>query len=170
MITVPLFALVAPLTFINPLIPRTVNVIIFFGILYFLLRKPTRDFFAARFARIRSLLERAAKEKAEAQARLQTIDERLAQLDLEAARIKETSRQESAAESERLKAQAQAEIEKIRDTARREIEAAKQTALVELRQFTAENTVTLAERIIRRELNPADDAALLERASNGFKM
>lgn len=170
MINAPLFSFVAPLTFINPLIPRTFNVIIFFGILYFLLRKPTRDFFAERFARIRSLLERAAKEKAEAQARLKTIDERLAQLDNEAIRIKEVSRQEAAAESERLKAQTQAEIEKIRDTARREIEAAKQTALVELRQYTAANTVALAEQIIRRELNPTDDAALLERASNGFKM
>lgn len=170
MITVVFFALVAPLTFINPLIPRTFNVIIFFGILYFVLRKPTRDFFAGRFARIRSRLERAAKEKAEAQARLRTIDERLAQLDHEAARIKEISRQEAAAESERLKVQTQTEIEKIRDTVRREIEAAKQTALVELRQYTAANTVTLAEQIIRRELNPADDAALLERAGNGFKM
>ena len=169
MITLHLLSLVAPLTFINPLIPRTFNVIIFFSILYFLLRKPTRDFFAERFARIRSLLERAAKEKAEAQARIKTIDERLAQLDNETAKIQAVARQESAAESERLKAQTQAEIEKIRDTARREIEAAKQTALAELRQYTAANTVALAEQIIRRELNPADDAALLERASNGFK-
>ncbi len=170
MITAQFFALAISLLFINPLIPRTFNVIIFFGILYFLLRKPTRDFFAERFARIRSLLERAAQEKAEAQARLKTIDERLAQLDREAARIKETSRQEAAAETERLRAQTQAEIEKIRDTARREIEAAKQTALIELRQQTATHTVALAEQIIRRELNPTDDAALLERASNGFKM
>lgn len=170
MITLQLLSLVAPLTLINPLIPRTFNVIIFFGILYFLLRKPTRDFFAERFARIRSLLERAAKEKAEAQARIKTIDERLAQLDNETARIQEVARQEAAAESERLKAQTQAEIEKLRDTAHREIEAAKQTALAELRQYTAANTVALAEQIIRRELNPADDAALLERASNGFKM
>jgi F-type H+-transporting ATPase subunit b len=168
MLTVLLF--VVPLTFINPLIPRAVNVAIFFGILYFLLRKPTRDFFAERFTRIRSILERAAKEKAEAQARIKTIDERLAQLDSEVARIKETAQQEAAAESARLKAQTQTEIEKIRNTARREIEAAKQTALVELRQYTAANTVTLAEQLIRRELTPTDDAALLERASNGFKM
>lgn len=170
MMTEQLFSLVAPLTFINPLIPRAVNVAIFFGILYFLLRKPTREFFAQRFAQIRSLLERAAKERAEAQARIKAIDERLAQLDSEVAKIKETARQEAAAESERLKTQTQSEIEKIRDTARREIEAAKQTALVELRQFTAANTVSLAEQIIRRELTPADDAALLERASREFKM
>lgn len=170
MLTIQLLTLVTPLTFINPLIPRAVNVAIFFGILYFLLRKPARDFFAERFARIRSVLQRAAQEKAEAQARLRTIDERLAQLDSEVAKIKATAEQEAVAESERLKAQTEAEIAKIKETARREIEAAKQTALVELRQYAATNTVTLAEQIIRRELSPADDAALLQRASSEFKM
>lgn len=170
MMTSQLFSFVTPLLLINPLIPRAVNVAIFFTILYLLLRKPTREFFAARFQKIRAALDRAAREKAEAQARIKAIDERLAQLDQETARIKDTARQEAAAETERLKAQTQAEIEKIRDTARREIEAAKQTALVELRQFTATNAVTLAEQMIRRELTPADDAALLQRASNEFKM
>ena len=170
MLTQRLFSFVAPLTFINPLIPRAFNVAIFFGVLYFLLRKPAREFFAERYARIRSVLARAAQEKAEAQARIKTIDERLAQLDSEVVRIKEASRQEAAAEAERLKAQTQAEVEKIRDTARREIEAAKQTALVELRQYTATNTVALAEQIIRRELSPADDTALLQRASSEFTM
>lgn len=170
MMTVQFFSLVAPLALINPLIPRAVNVAIFFGILYFLLRKPVRTFFAERFRHIRAVLERAAREKEEAQARIRAIDARLAQLDSEVARIKETSRQETAAETERLKAQTQSEVEKIRDAAHREIEAAKQTALVELRQFTAANAVTLAERIIRKELTPADDAALLQRASNEFKM
>ncbi len=165
----PLYALVAPLLLINPLISRAFNVAIFFGILYFLLRKPVRQFFAERFAQIRARLARAAREKEEAQKRIRAIDERLAQLDSEVAKIRETAHQEAAAETERLRLQTQADIEKIRETARREIEAATQTALVELRQFTAANAVTRAEQIIRRELTPADDATLLERASNGFK-
>ena len=169
MILTQLCSLVAPLLLINPLISRAFNVAVFFGILYFLLRKPVRQFFVERFARIRATLERAAREKEEAQARIRAIDARLAQLDSEVAKIKETSRQEVAAETERLRAQTQADLEKIRDTARRETEAAKQVALVELRQFAAANAVTRAEQIIRRELTPADDAALLERASNGFK-
>jgi F-type H+-transporting ATPase subunit b len=170
MILMQFFPLIALLSFINPLIPRAVNVAIFFAILYFLLRKPVRNFFTERFQQIRARLERAAREKEEAQTRIRTIDARLAQLDSEVARIKEASRQEAAAETERLKAQTQAEIEKIRNIARREIEAAKQTALVELRQFTATNAVTLAERLIRQELTPADDAALLQRASQEFKL
>lgn len=169
MLLTPCFSLVAPLLLINPLISRAFNVAIFFGILYFLLRKPVQQFFTERFTRIRATLARAAREKEEAQARIRAIDERLAQLDSEVAKIKETSRQEVAAETERLNAQTQADIEKIRDTARREIEAAKHIALVELRQFAAGNAVARAEQMIRRELTPADDAALRQRASNGFK-
>ena len=65
---------------------------------------------------------------------------------------------------------AKADAEKIRATASREIDAATQTAMIELRQFTAGNAVNLAEKIIRQELTPADDAALLHRASNEIKM
>ena len=160
----------APLLLINPLFARAFNVAVFFGVLYFLLRKPLQQFFTERFQQIRSRLERAAREKEEAQTRLKTIEARLAQLDSEVARIQETARQEAAAETARLQAQTQAEAEKLRDTARREIEAAKQVALVELRHFTATNAVTRAEQIIRRELTPADDAALLQRASSEYKM
>lgn len=169
MIVMQIFALVTPLL-INPLIPRTFNVAVFFGVLYFLLRKPTRAFFAERFQSIRASLERAAREKEEAQTRLRAIDARLAQLDSETAKIKETARQEAAAENQRLSAQTQTEVEKFQDTTRREIEAAKQTALVELRQFAATNAVTRAEQIIRQELTPADDADLLQRASSEYKM
>ena len=169
MLLPPFCSLVAPLLLLNPLLSRAFNVAVFFGILYFLLRKPVRQFFTERFAQIRATLERAAREKEEAQKRIRAIDERLAQLDSEVVRIRETARQEAAAETERLRAQTQADLEKIRETARREIEAATQTSLVELRQFAAANAVARAEQIIRRELTPADDAALLQRASNGFK-
>ena len=170
MIITQLFS--APLTFIlaENMVARWFNVIVFFGLLFFLLRKPTRDFFADRFARLRSSLERAAKEKEEAQARIQAIDARLAQLDSETAKIKETAKAEAAAETERLQLQTQADVEKIRATARREIDAATQTAMIELRQFTAGNAVNLAEKIIRQELTQADDAALLQRASSEIKM
>ncbi len=164
----------APLTFIllatESLVWRWINVILFFGLLFFLLRKPVSAFFAERLARIRSSIERAAKEKAEAQERIKAIDARLAQLDSETAKIKEDARLEAAAEAERIKAQTEAEIAKMRETAQREIEAAKQNALVELRQYTANQAVSMAEQIIRRELNATDDAALLQRASSELKM
>ncbi len=165
------FLFSAPLIFLaaENIYARWFNVIVFFGILFIILRKPVRTFFSERFAHIRASLERAAREKAEAESRIQTIDARLANLDAEAAKIKEIAKQEAAAETERLRAQTNAEIEKIKETAHREIDSAKQVALVELRQYTAASAVTMAEQLIRKELSSDDDAALLQRAGAEMK-
>jgi len=144
-------------------IPKLVNLVIFLGFLYFLLRKPTRDFFRERFTQIRAALESAAKEKAAAESKLTEIDARLNRLDTELAEIRSQTEREAAAERERIDAAAREDAEKLRLIAQREIEAAKKTALVELRQFAAEKSVELAEQIIRRELTPTDDARLLQR-------
>jgi F-type H+-transporting ATPase subunit b len=150
---------------LNPAIPKAINLVIFFTILYLLLRKPAREFFTRRYQEIRAGLDRAAKEKAEAEARMRELDARLNRLDADIAEIKEQARREAEAERERIVAAAAADAEKLRLTARREIEAAKQAALIELRRHAAEQAVALAEQAIRRELTPADDARLLERAS-----
>jgi F0F1-type ATP synthase membrane subunit b/b' len=146
-------------------IPKTVNLVIFFSILYFLLRKPTREFFTTRYNEIRAGLDRAARERAEAETRMKELDARMARLDAEIADIKAQARREAEAEAARITAAAQANVEKFRATAQREIESAKQNAMVELRQFAADQAVALAEQIIRRELKPEDDAKLVQRAS-----
>jgi len=148
---------------IHPAIPKAINLIIFLGVLYYLLRKPTREFFKRRFTEIRAALERAAKEKAAAAAKLAEINARLDRLDTELAEIRAQSEREAAAERERIEAMGREDAEKLRLTAQREIEGAKKAALVELRQFAAEKSVELAEQIIRRELTPEDDARLLRR-------
>lgn len=150
---------------INPAIPKAVNLVIFFTILYFLIRKPTREFFTERYNQIRSSIDRAAREKAEAEAKMKELDARMNRLDADIAEIKAQAGREAEAERERITAAAQAEAEKFRATAKREIESAKQNALIELRAYAAEQAVTLAEQVIRRELKPEDDANLLQRAS-----
>ena len=51
---------------------------------------------------------------------------------------------------------------KLREQARREIESAVKVARAELRSFAAEQSVRLAEEMIRRELRPEDDARLVQ--------
>ncbi|HWQ34585.1 MAG TPA: ATP synthase F0 subunit B [Blastocatellia bacterium] len=147
-------------------IAKTVNLIIFLGALYFLLRKPMREFFRQRYTEIRASLERAAREKETASARLAEIDARLNKLDAEIADIRTQAEREAAAERERIETQARQEAEKLRAMAQREIESAKNSALAELQQFTATQAVELAEKIIRRELTPDDDARLVGRISH----
>jgi F0F1-type ATP synthase membrane subunit b/b' len=153
----------------NPVLAKTVNLAIFLLILYLVLRRPTREFFHKRFREIRASLERAAKEKELAAARLAEIDARLNRLDAELAEIRAQAEREAAAERARIEQAAHEEAEKLRLLAQREIETAKKTALVELKQFAAEKSVELAEQIIRRELTQEDDARLLRRLSEEFE-
>ena len=147
---------------LNPAIPKAVNLIVFLLVLWYLLRKPTREFFTNRLREVRGTLERAARDREEATKKMAEIDARLARLDVDLAEIKAQADREAQAEEVRLAADAAADAERLRVVAQREIEAAKQTALAELRQFTAEKSVDLAEQIIRRELNADDDRRLVE--------
>ncbi|HZS05727.1 MAG TPA: ATP synthase F0 subunit B [Blastocatellia bacterium] len=150
---------------IHPAIPKAVNLAVFLGVLYYFLRKPTREFFRQRFATIRASLEHAAKEKEVASAKLAEISARLDRLDSEIAAIRSQAEQEAVAERQRIEALARQDAEKLRQTARREIESARNTALAELQEFTAAKSVEMAERIIRQELTADDDSRLLNRMS-----
>ncbi|MGH9768586.1 MAG: hypothetical protein ACREAB_14230 [Blastocatellia bacterium] len=145
--------------------PKLVNLVVFLTILYLLLRKPTREFFRQRLASVRETLDRAAREKQEATAKMAELDARLNRLDAELQGIEEQSEREAAAERSRMNAEAERGIEKVREMAGREIEAAKQVAMADLREFAATKAVDLAEQMIRREMTPADDAKLVKRAS-----
>jgi F-type H+-transporting ATPase subunit b len=150
---------------LHPAIPKTFNLALFLGVLYYLLRKPAREFFAARLAEVRATLDRAAREKAAAEAKMRELNERLNKLNDEVAAIRSQAEREAQAERARLEAEAKADAEKLRVTAQREIEGAKQAALAQLREFTASQSIELAEQLIRRELTPQDDAKLLRRVS-----
>jgi F0F1-type ATP synthase membrane subunit b/b' len=146
-------------------IPKLFNVVVFLGILYALVRKPAREFFQTRYATIRESLERAAREKELATAKLSEINARMDRLDAEIGEIRAQSEREAAAERERIENATRQDAEKMRLTAQREIESAKAAALAELQKFTAARSVEMAEQLIRRELTAADDSKLIQKLS-----
>jgi F-type H+-transporting ATPase subunit b len=150
---------------VHPAISKAVNLTIFVVVLYLLLRKPVREFFEQRRARVREMLDKAAREREEAMAKMAELEARLSLMGAEVTEIKAQAQREAEAERERMEAEAKRDIEKVRLSARREIEAAKQIALADLQEFAATKAVDLAEQLIRHELTPADDARLVERVS-----
>jgi F0F1-type ATP synthase membrane subunit b/b' len=75
--------------------------------------------------------------------------------------IRAQAEKEAAAERARIKTATEEEIRKIREQARREIESASKAARAELRAYTAEQSVKLAEEMIRRDIRPEDDEYLV---------
>jgi len=68
---------------------------------------------------------------------------------------------EAAAERERIAKSTETEIAKLSEQATREIESAGKVAKHELRRFAAEQSVRMAEQMIRREMRPEDDQRLI---------
>jgi F0F1-type ATP synthase membrane subunit b/b' len=141
---------------------KFVNLFIFAGVLYWLLRPALSQAFLEKRAGIRAQLQKAQAERDAAMAKLQEVEQRLAKLDDEAASIRDRSAAEAEAEAERMRQATDEEIAKLRAQAQREIEGAAKVARQDLRKFTAEQSVKLAEEILRREMSEADDARLMK--------
>jgi F-type H+-transporting ATPase subunit b len=142
---------------------RVINLLIFVIILVYILRSKVRigQVFDNRAASIVKQLEQAKRDKQEAQEQLAKVEARLARLDQEVSEIRAEAERESAREAERIRQAAAADAEKIRQSAQREIEGAMKSARSELQAFVAEQSVALAEGMIRREIRPEDNTRML---------
>ncbi len=142
---------------------KFVNFFIFAAVLFYILRRfGLADAMRARRESIRRELMRAQEEHNAAQAKLQEVEARLGRLDTEVAAIREQSAREIAAERERITRSTEEDVRKLREQTQREIESAGKAARAELRRFTAEQSVRLAEEMIRRDMRPEDDARLID--------
>jgi ATP synthase F0 subunit b len=149
----------------NPTLWRVINLLVFVIILGYILRSKVRigQVFDNRAASIVKELEQAKRDKQEAENRLAQLEVRLTNLDQEVEQIRAEAERESARESERIRDAAAADAEKIRQTAHREIEGAMKAARNELRAFVADQSVALAEGMIRREIRPEDDTRMVNK-------
>ena len=144
---------------------RVINLLIFVLILVYILRNKIKigQVFDSRAVRIAKELEQAKRDKQEAQKRLAELEARLGRLDQEVAEIRANAELESAREAERIKRAAEADADKIRQMTKREIEGAMRNARSELQAFVAEQSVAIAESIIRREIRPEDNARMVNK-------
>lgn len=139
------------------------NLAIFVGAMIYILTRKVKlgEAFRTRRENIKRDLARAQEERDAALAKLKEVEDRLAHLDKEVAAIHEQHVQEAAEERERIAKSTEAEIVKLSEQAKREIETAGKVAKKQLRQFAAEQSVRMAEQMIRREMKPEDDARLI---------
>jgi F0F1-type ATP synthase membrane subunit b/b' len=123
--------------------------------------KPIAQNFKARGERIRFELERARKEQDEAKRKLAEVEARLQDLDVEIARTHAQALAEVEGERKRIMQATEFEIKKLREQALREIATAAKAAQAGLRRFTASRSVELAEGLIQKDINSADDMRLM---------
>jgi len=142
---------------------KFVNLAIFVPLLIWFLNRVlgVRGSLRDRKETIKRELVKARNERDAAVAKLKEVEERLGKLDGEVSAIKERSKVEAASERKRIAEATEVEVSKLSEQAQREIENAGKAARKELRRYTAEQSVQLAEQMIRREMKPEDDARLI---------
>lgn len=144
-----------------PIIAKVVNLLLFTGILIYILRRPLGQAFRDQRENIRRELMRAQEERNAALSKLEEVEGRLALLDSEVESIRAQAQRDAAEERARIERATEDEIRKIREQSQREIESAAKAARASLRAYAAEQSVRLAEEIIRRDIRPEDDARLV---------
>ncbi len=126
-----------------------------------LIQKSGGPFFRGRLRKIREDIVQGEDARAEAEKRSAEVDRRLANLDAEIAALRTESQTELENERERMRQRTAAEQARISASAQQEILAAGKTARGELKRYSAELAIGLAERKIRSRINPETQDALL---------
>lgn len=141
---------------------RFINLIIFFGVLAYLIKRPLSEAYKAKREKIRAELIRAEEEKKAAVAKLAEAEARLAKLDMEQAALVEEARAEAAAEKDRIRVEIESESKRLRSQAEGEVLRKSQQIRKQLKRFSAEESIRLAEEKIRRAMSAETDRKLVK--------
>jgi len=137
------------------------NFIVLAGGLGYIIGKNAGPTFDARSRKIRKDMIESEEIRRGAQARAAEVERRLATLEAEIAALRAEAQQESDAETQRYSRQTAAEIEKVQAHAEQEIASAGKSARMELKRYSAELAVELAEQKIRARMNSDTQDALV---------
>jgi F-type H+-transporting ATPase subunit b len=146
---------------------KFVNLLLFILCALYLHRRfgrPVKEALRSRSEAIKRELKQAKDERDQALAKLSEVEGRFANLDAEVAKVKERNAAEIAAERERIQAATEGELARMREQAKREIESTGKTVRHELRQFAAQESIRMAEDILKKEIGPNEQARLTNRS------
>ncbi len=146
----------------DELIWGSISFLILFGLMWKFALPAIKKGMEARTERIRNDLSAAESAKTEAEAVLGRYNADLSNARTEAARIIEEARQAADALKRDQEGRLQVELAEIRARATADIESAKVQALADLRGEVAELAVGAASAIVRKNLDPASQAQLIE--------
>lgn len=118
--------------------------------------------FAKRTAEIQKDIKEAQALKQDAERRAAEVEARVARLGADIEKFRVESAQTMAQEGERIRQETTAQIKRIEQQAALEIESAGKTARRELRQYSAELALKLAEERLRSRLDNASESALVD--------
>jgi F-type H+-transporting ATPase subunit b len=141
---------------------RTVNFVIFAGILYKLAAKPIKMFFAGRKEEISTELQDLETEKITILKALKAAKAQLAAVAAERDQIIQQYIAEGEAEKAKIIQKAEQTAQRLKDMAAMTIEGETKKAAAELKKEIVETAVKLSEQIIKEKIVPEDQQRLVD--------
>jgi len=139
-----------------------VNLVLLFGVLIYLTRKPIQSFFAERRQQVSGELDSAARVLSDAEARLAEWQARADRLDAEIEGIKRAARERAERESKQILADAEASAERIRNDAAAAVDQEVARARAELRAEAGDLATKLAADMLRSNVTEDDQRRLMD--------
>jgi len=137
------------------------NFVILAGGLGYLIGKHAGPFFGARSTGIRQDMVESERQRQEAESRAAEVDRRFANLEQEIASLRSESQARAQAENQHMAQHTAAEIARIQAHAEQEIASAAKAARTDLKRYSAQLAVELAERKLRDRMTPDTQNALV---------
>lgn len=141
---------------------RTVNFVIFAGILYKLAAKPIKMFFAGRKEVINTELQDLETEKIKILRALKEAKTQLAAVAAERDQIIQQYIAEGEAEKTKIIEKAEQTAQRLKDMAAMTIEGETKKAVAELKKEIIDTAVKLSEQIIKEKIVPEDQQRLVD--------
>lgn len=145
-------------------IAKTVNFLILFGGLAYLLRKPIKKFLEDRAIQIDTTIRDAAESRHGVEADLEETEKRLRELSLEVDELKEKAVLEGEREKGRLIRMAQEEGERMKAAAQQEIELISRAGIKGLKEYAFTLAAADALERIQKRLTPETHTQLIDDA------
>lgn len=143
---------------------KLANMILFFGVLGYILAGPVRGAVRGRGDAIRQAAEEARMRREKADQVASDIQARLAQIEQEVQSIRERAEAEGERQKRELMAAAEAEATKIVQAARNEVDNRLKRARKELTEYAGELATERAEAILREKITESDQRRLFEQS------
>lgn len=141
---------------------RVMNFVALVAILFFLLRKPVKNFLNDRIRVIREQLSDLENQKKAAEQKLAEYNDRLAALSQESEKIIEQYRQQGESVRDKILKEAENAANKLEDQARRNIEREFAQAKKKLESEVFEKAIEKAEEKLKRVTTPEDQEKLVQ--------
>ncbi|QTD54288.1 F0F1 ATP synthase subunit B family protein [Sulfidibacter corallicola] len=147
---------------------QTVNTLIFFGTLAYLLNKPIKEFFSNRRKQIQEALELAEKSRVDAKRALDEIEQMKAALADELAQIESQAHEDAEFEKKKIAAEAEQEAARLMEQAKADVEHLRRESVTKLKAFLTDLAMAEAEKVISTSITDADRKKLFAEFTNSL--